>query len=206
MSTALTLFEIEDRYLALVNSEECVSPEMEQEFRTELSVALQSAVAKRDKVAQFLLACKQHEGAIDAEIKRLQALKKSWQAGRERMEKYVVSVIEGLGTDAKGKHHPLKGEISILSVRRNPVHVEITDPEAVPQQFKTVTVCMSADAWARIVALPYENEIGEITSVYDAATDLKTDIDKRAIKTAIEAGLEVRGADLGFGELSLQVK
>lgn len=203
MTTALTLYAIEDNYLALVNTEECVSPEQEEEFRAELAIALKSAVAKRDRVSQFLLACKHHEDAIDAEMKRLQALKKSWCAGRERMEKYVVGVIEGLGADAKGKFQTLKGETSTLSVRRNPVHVEITNAEAVSSEFKTVTVTISADDWRAILAM--------VCACDDFADmpllkPIQVEIDKRAIKAAIEAGQDVPGADLGFGDLRLEVK
>lgn len=193
-TTSLTLYEVEDKYLALVNTEELVSPEQEAQFRAELADALKTAVEKRDRVAAFLRVCKHHEDAIDAEIDRLAKLKTSYINGRERMEKYIVSVIESMGTDAKGKYPKLKGETCVLGVKRNPPHIDITDESAVPTEFKAVTITMPAAVWADV-----RDQIGS-----DVLHE-RTYVDKTAIKAAIKAGIDVEGADLAFGSLSLSL-
>jgi hypothetical protein len=199
MTTALTLYSTEEQYLALLNTEDLVSPEQEAEFRAELADALKTAVEKRDKVAAFLRICRHHEDAIDTEVERLTKLKKNYVTGRERMQKYIVSVIEGMGTDAKGKYPSLKGETCVIGVRRGPGHIEVTDEAKVPAEYKTATVTMPAALWA---------DIREVINDDVLQTEVRErfSVDKTAIKAAIEAGTEVTGADLAFGGLSLSLR
>lgn len=194
----VSLYEIEDYVDALINSEDSITPEQEIGYRSELAAALHARASKRDSVAHFLRACDHHEQAIDAEIDRLQRLKKTWQSGRDRMRRYVAEIIESLGTDERGKFRQLKGETTILAVQRNPKHVEVTDPSMVPHEFKNVTLSMPAAAWCDLYD-SLDTTLREVIRV-------ESSIDKRAIRKAIDSGEAVPGARLEDGDLRLVVK
>jgi len=198
---ALTLWDVEERYMALLDTEALVAPEEQQEFYGELEVALRTAVEKRDRVGQFLLLCDDRMSAIDAEIERLRKLKSQWERAQERMEQYVIRVIESQGSDDKGKYPKLKGNTCILGIQRNPSTVEITDEAAVPSAFKTLTITIPAEAW--------EEHISRFGSLKpDVLKDIKStsvSINKRAIKKALDANEQVDGADLKFGTHRLKL-
>src|ERR1022692_4054518 len=95
MTTALTtLYQIEDDLQALVNSEDLVTPEQEREFKQNLAEQLRTAVAKRQRVGEFLRFCELQQESCDKEIARIQALKATYAVAQERMEEYVIHTIE----------------------------------------------------------------------------------------------------------------
>lgn len=205
---SLTLYEVEQQYLALCNTEEMVPEEQEEEFRKELGEALRTAAQKRDRVAHFLRICEHHESAIDAEIDRLEKLKGTWKRGRERMEQYVIRVIEEIGVDRK-----LHGETVTLSVQRNPSTVDITDSCAVPKKYKRVTVTLPAVVWDQIRSIHVDNEGSDMTFednpliVQERVIGSESVVvDKVAIKGAWKAKREVPGARKKDGDLRLVLR
>lgn len=112
---------------------------------------------KRDSFCAFLawLEGQQHMG--EQEQDRLEYRIKRIEAARKRLEKLAIDTIRSLGPDAKGKWKRLEGQTSTLSLAKNPASVEVVDLDAIPDEFKQVTLTMtvSMETWALTQALPF---------------------------------------------------
>jgi hypothetical protein len=180
----LSLFQIEDGLQSLLDSAELVEPEQEAEFMADLERSLKTAVNKRDKVSQFLAHCEAQPALADAEIKRLQARKKFFEAVVERVGFSVIRTIRNLGADEKGRYKTLEGSTSSLGVRRCPPTVAITDEAAVPASFKSITFTLPAELSEEMFdALDLELR----GRVLDAARRSDVTVSKTLLKEAIEA-------------------
>lgn len=192
MQKALTLYEIEDQLAALVNCDGAVPDEQLGEYLEELAKATETAVNKRDNVIRFMRHLDLQMSNVDTEIVRLSALKASYESGKKRVEKYVVSVLEQLPEPKRGARK-LEGTVGVLSLAKNPDKVEIMEPESIPNEFQDVTVVMSADKWLSLAT--------------DIETKKVTFSPRRSdIKAAIQSGREVVGADIAYGDNRLVVK
>lgn len=189
---SITLFDAEEGLTALLDSAELVAPEQEAEFLAEFEAALTTAVEKRDRVAGRLAKLEAQQAYAAAEIKRLQAYKKSAEAQQERLENYITYVIERMGRDAKGKYRKLEGRSSTLSLHVCPPSVEVEDEAQIPQDFRSVTVTMPAATWEDVL-----HSLPDGPWRYDVARcKTGTAVDKAAVKATIQAGVEVPGAKL----------
>lgn len=93
----LTLYAIEEQLTAMADTAELVPEEQEQTFLEEFRAALTAAVDKRDRVGQFLAHLEQQAAFVKAEIARLQERKVFFERAVEKMESYVIHVIESIG-------------------------------------------------------------------------------------------------------------
>lgn len=196
MQKSLTLYEIEDALVALVNCEGAVPDEQLAEYLSELAKASEQAVAKRDNVIRFLRHLDLQAGNIDTEIARLSALKASYESGKKRVEKYVVSVLEQLPEPKRGSRK-LEGTVGVLSIQKNPDRVEITDSNKIPLNYQDVTVVMDASMWHELE----EDFPGTVLTKKITFSPRRSDI-----KDAIQSGGEVPGADIAYGDNRLVVK
>src|SRR5947208_1845972 len=130
-----TLFTVEDDLQALLNSEDMVTEEQLEQFKIELASKLRSAVEKRQRVGEFIRFCELMQSNCEAEMARLEALKKTYAAAQERSENFVIYTIEQLGRDARGRYPKLPGHTVTLSVAQKPDSVEILDAGSVPDRF-----------------------------------------------------------------------
>ena len=210
-TTALspTLFTIEDDLQALLNSEELVNEEQFEQFKIELAGKLRSAVDKRQRLGEFIRFCELMQSNCEAEINRLEALKKTYAAAQERCEDFVVYTIEQLGTDTGGRYPKLAGHTVALSVARNPESVEIVDPKAIPDRFRSVEIKLPMDAWKRVLACfdSRKDPEGQETAaaLHSADKGAIRSISKTAVREHLKSGLEVPGADLKIGGLRCKV-
>ncbi len=198
MSTALTLYSLEENLVALLDSQEMTEgdEQAQLEILREIAQANQAAVQKRDNLIRFFRHLDLQEASIDTEIRRLQALKGDYARGKERLEKYVISVMEELVPAPKKGAKKLEGSIGVLTLKKNPDSVEIEDETAVPNSFKDVTVTMSAETWLGFAPEP----------LVAAARKIDYRVKRAEVKDALKAGKEVPGADMSFGALRLEVK
>jgi hypothetical protein len=199
--TAAPLYVIEDQLAALIETAELVSPEQEQEFRTEFQNALTAAVEKRDRVGQFLAHLEQQIDFARFEIDRLRQRKSVFERALERLENYVVETIENLGTDDKGKYRRLEGKTTTFSLRACPPSVEVIDESAVPVEHKTLSVKLPAVTWEQLLdGLDLELR----AAVLGLVKRPEVSVDKRSIKAAIDGGADVPGAGLVTGRHALR--
>src|SRR5271157_4885207 len=123
----LTLYAIEEQLTAMTDTAEMVPEDQEQAFLEEFRTMLTAAVDKRDRVGQFLSHLESQAAFAKAEIARLQERKAFFERAIEKMEGYVIRVIEMNGPDAKGKYPKLEGKTVTFSIKDCPPSVEITD-------------------------------------------------------------------------------
>lgn len=224
-STSITLYDVETQFLALLDTEAVVPPGQEEAFRAELAETLKTAVEKRDRVAQFILHCENQAEHCKAEAERLKAREKHFTRAADRMREYVRSILEASGTDAKGKTRKLDGNTATFSLRAKPASVEITNESAIPAKYKTVTITMRMEDWEEHIQ--HYQELREMlqrllageapehltdrqplpaAKILSQIKKTSVSVDKTEIKTVIEAGFDVPGADLSIGGTSLVLK
>jgi hypothetical protein len=196
-AAALTLYDVETNLAALVDTADLVPADQEQAFVAELEAALLSAADKRDRVAQFLAHLEAQAALAESEIKRLRERKAVIQAAQERLEGYVVKIIEALGPDKKGKYRKLEGNTATLSLRACPASVEIADESQIPIDYKTITVKLPATLMEIILDVLDTGLADGVLAHVDMAD---VAVDRRAIKAAIDRGERVPGADLAIGK------
>jgi hypothetical protein len=199
--TAGPLYAIEEHLAALIETVEMVPPEQEQEFRASFEAALTTAVEKRDRVGQFMAHLEQQAAFAKAEIDRLRVRKALCDRTLERLEQYVIETIEHLGTDAKGRYQKLEGKTTTFSIRACPPSVEVTDEAAIPAEYKTVLLKLSAVTWERLLD---DIDIDERASVLEEGRCAEVSVDKRSVKDALERGAAFAGVSLVVGRHSLK--
>ena len=197
MNTALTMYNIEEHLVALLDTADMVeTPEQQEAIFGEIQQALVQAVEKRDRVSQFLVHCESQAATIDAEIRRLQGLKRGYVAAADRMESYIVRTIMAAGTDEKGKYRKLEGRTCAFSLRACPASVEIKSEESVPAEYKALTVTLPASVWEELLGgLDIDERAAFLARVKATACA----IDKRAVKEAIDDGLRKVAAEAQQG-------
>jgi len=195
VAKGLTLFQIEESIALLAESaeEEGLTPEIEQALATYLHGALE----KRDRVAEFIRYCEWMAEIAKAEVKRLQARQKHFEATAERVSTMVLRVLDFFGVKK------LEGRTHGMSKRKCPASVKIADEAKVPSEFKRVTVTLPLDSWNRLLAAVSEDirkDVGAAIVKRDDAIDLK------AVKEALNLEREVPGADLTVNQFTLQIR
>lgn len=195
MSTALSLYEIEDDLVAMLNSIDMVDdPAQRAAVEQEIIAKHLQAVEKRDKVSQFLVHCENQEEFITSEINRLSDLRKHYSSARDRVENYVLSTILAIGKDDKGKWRKLEGRTCSFSVAKKPISTEILSLDQLPDQYKDLTVKLAADQWAEFVG---ELDIEQRAEFLSKLKSVEASARKSEVKRALEAGVDVTGARLG---------
>jgi hypothetical protein len=189
-----TLFQIEESLVLLAESaeEEGLTPEIERA----LTVYLEGAAEKRDRVADFIHFCEGMAELAKAEGKRLQARQKHFEATAERVSAMVLRVLDYLGVKK------LEGRTNTLKKRKCPPSVKIIDDAKVPAEFKHITVTLLLPQWQELLAGSGE-ELRK--AVLSSIRKQETTVELEAIKQALNLERTVEGADLVINRFKLQV-
>jgi hypothetical protein len=195
VAKGLTLFQIEESIALLAESaeEEGMTPELDQALATYLEGALE----KRDRVAEFIQYCEWMAAGAKAEVKRLQARQKHFEAMAERVSTMVLHVLDYFGVKK------LDGRTHTLSKRKCPPSVRIDDDTQVPSEFKRVSVTLHLDQWHSLLATAPEGLRKEIEPAIQKRDET---IDLKAVKEALNVEREVPGANLAVNQYTLQVQ
>lgn len=206
MSNALVslspkLWEIEEQYQALLDTEDLVPETALPEYRRELLQTGTAMQQKRENTARFMLFIDAHITAAKAamkpheeEISRLQRRVEHFESVKNRLAKYIVSIIKSFGKDKNGDYRKLNGYTTTMSITPLPESVDDYDPPAVPARFKRITVSMPVDVWDKLIAEKPELQLPQWTDVRIGKNAIV--LDKVKISKAIESGTEVPGARL----------
>jgi hypothetical protein len=189
----VSLYQLEDDLVAMLNSIDMVEdPEARAAVEQQIIDQHLKAIDKRDKVSQFLAHCDNQEEFISTEIERLVALRKHFTAARDRVENYVIFVIKALGQDDRGKWRKLDGKTCSFSIANKPPSTEITSLDALPDQYKDLTVKLEATDWTNFL-----NELGldERQDLLRRLKSIEASARKADIKKALSQG-DVTGARL----------
>jgi hypothetical protein len=200
-SESLSLYRLEDDLAVLVETGEAgVPPEIEAQYRRELSEALARSVEKRDRVGQFIHFIKDQAEFAAEEIKRLTERKRLLERAEERVRAYVRWTIESLGQDEQGKFRRLEGKTVTFSLRKLADTLLIDDEAAIPAVYKTLLIEVPATAWERHFAVCADK------GILAAITRTEVKIDRRGLLAHLKEGAEVPGADIRLGEFGLQLR
>lgn len=195
-----TLYAIEDDLSALLNSIEMI-PESDQEARLqildEIALATDAAKRKRDGVARYIKTLGHMQELCKAEEKLLAAKRRAIENHEERIRNYVRNLVDQHAPQVKKGARKLAGNVFELALRKGKDGIEI-DERLVPAQYKRASVELSLEAWETITeALPPE-ALGKFT--------VSTTVDRKALQSAVDIGVDVPGVDRVFGEDVLVVK
>ena len=194
LAKAFTLFQIEESLVLLAESaeEEGLTPEIE----TALTAYLEGAVEKRDRVAEFIHFCEAMAELAKAEVKRLQARQKHFEATAERVSGMVLHVLDWL------RVKKLEGRTNTLKKRKCPPSVNVLDEQKIPAEYKRVTVTLPLPKWQELLAGTSEDSRNSLLSVLRKQ---EITLDLEAIKQALNLEKAVEGADLAINRFKLQV-
>jgi Siphovirus Gp157 len=194
LAKALTLFQIEESLVLLAESaeEEGLTPEIEQA----MTMYLEGAAEKRDRVADFIHFCEGMAELAKAEGKRLQARQKHFEATAERVSAMVLRVLDYLGVKR------LDGRTNTLKKRKCPASVKIIDEAKVPAEYKHITVTLPLPQWQELLAGSREEFRKTVLS---GIRKQEISVELEAIKQALNLEKTVEGADLVINRFKLQV-
>ena len=194
LAGTLTLFQVEQSLALLAESaeEEGLTPELEQA----LIRYMEGAVEKRDRVAEFILFCEGMADLAKAEVKRLQARQKHFEATAERVSTMVLRVLDFLAVSK------LEGRTHTLKKRKCPASVKVVEEEKIPPAYKRITVTLPMTEWQKLLGgIPDVLQTAIVASIRKQEVSL----DLEAIKQALNGEQNVDGADLVVNKFKLQV-
>jgi hypothetical protein len=186
----LSLYAIEQELTQFIDTEALVPEDQLQAFQAAFLEKTQQAVAKRGNCIRAISHIEAQIAGAKAEENRIAEWRKSLESGLERFKAYLIRCIELSG------QKKVEADNGSLAIQANPESVEITDLDAVPDEFKTFTVQMSGAAWRELSA-DLEDRM-DIKVTYTA--------DKVALRKAMKEGRDIPGVDLKFGRNRLVVR
>jgi hypothetical protein len=131
-----------------------------------------------------------------AEVKRLQARQKHFEATADRVSGMVLRVLDWLRVTK------LEGQTNTLKKRKCPPSVNVIDEQKIPAEYKRVTVTLPLPQWQELLArTPDELRNTVLGGVRKQEIMLELD----AIKQALNQEKAVEGADLALNRFKLQV-
>jgi hypothetical protein len=194
LAKTLSLFQIEESLVLLAESSEAdgLTPEIEGA----LAAYLKGAVEKRDRVAEFIRFCEAMAELAKAEVKRIQARQKHFEAAAERVSGMVLRVLGWLGAEK------LEGRTNTLKKRKCPPSVNVIDEQKIPAEYKRVTVTLPLPQWQQLLAGTPEDTRNAVLS---GVRKQEISLDLEAIKQALNLEQAVEGVDLALNRFKLQV-
>ena len=132
-----SLYSITTEYRMLMQEiEECegvLTPELEQG----LVINKEQLLVKSESYVHVIKSQEVYIDAIDAEIKRLQALKKQKEKSVDVLKSYLLQAVENFGTFTSG--------FFTFSTRKSSSVEVVCDVNDLPSDYKTAKITMTAD-------------------------------------------------------------
>ena len=170
-----TLYELTAAQSAIEDALYENGGELTPELEAQLAETREALPAKIDGYNHILARLAGMEAAADAEIKRLQALKKTAQNAQKSLKGHLLNAMQTFGIEK------IEGSTCKVFRKANPASVTITDENALLQPFKEWLfdgVMDDLPAWIKVEA----------------------SINKTALKEMLKNGEQVCGAELTRNE------
>lgn len=210
MTSEVTLFGIEERLTALIESEDLVPAEMDAEYQAELAEALLKAVAKRDAVANYITALMVKADAAKAELEshtqRLKKREERFRRAAATLSEYVLRIIQENVPEPKKGARRLEGAVASLVAKKCPASVEVGVPALVPAEYCKFTVRpLTFAEWRKI-----QNTLRETSETCEAIANLlvsaaASEPSKAEVRKALDSGISVPGAKLIEDKYRLEI-
>jgi|EP01046_Picozoa_sp_COSAG06_P056992 hypothetical protein len=133
-----SLFKISNDMQLIVNELIANGGELTDELQDQLQITESQMKQKASGYAQVIRAMKYDNDVVDAEIKRLQAIKKVRKNTTERLENALSDAMQQFEMDV------IETPTTKISFRSSQ-SVEITDENAIDKQFKTQIITTKID-------------------------------------------------------------
>ncbi len=158
-----TLYDIRCNFVNLMNNDE-LTEEQVQEIGQELAIELKN---KSSNIIAYMIDTESLLERIRAEEKRLSDMRKIGEARLEKFKKYVKENMEAL------ELQKIQTELGTLTIAKNPLSVEVTELDKVPQEFLKQEIKISADKTAIKEHFKATGEIPEGCVICDNKTSLR---------------------------------
>jgi transcriptional regulator len=211
-TTNLSLYNIETELLdllrwreELIENREMTPEEMNATLRAcddQIREYVTREVQKADGIAAYLRECESRVATLKAEAKRVKELADVWQTRHDRLEDLTRGIMQQIGKKV------IEGARSTLKLAKNPVSVEVAQPDLVPSPYQRVEVKLTLDLWTRITArvMTTEKKGDEmLAEVLDTKVSAPEPILSR-IKEELKAGVGVPGCRLANENFRLEIK
>lgn len=190
--SSMTLYDAAEELRTLFDTLDGLEdPQQIAEFEKEMEPVFARALAKVEAFAGFLRHLDSQAELCAAEVKRITAAKKRFEAMKERLETYAIRAMQANGVSR------MDAATVSLRLQQNPPSVVIEDGLALDERFFMVQFSMRGDLWARARAVLQDwadSAVVDAIKVGEVSTPIKS-----AIAAAIKAGEEVPGARLERG-------
>ena len=170
-----TLYELTAAQAAIEDALYENGGELTPEMEGQLAETREALPAKIDGYNHILARLAGMEAAADAEIKRLQALKKTAQNAQKSLKGHLLNAMQTFGIEK------IEGSTCKVFRKTNPASVTITDEAALLQPFND---------WL----------FGGVMDDLPAWIKVEASINKTALKDMLKNGEQVYGAELTQGE------
>ena len=158
-----TLYDIRCNFVNLMNNDE-LTEEQVQEIGQELAIELKN---KSSNIIAYMIDTESLLERIKAEEKRLADMRKVGEARLEKFKKYVKENMEAL------ELQKIQTELGTLSIAKNPLSVEVTELDKVPQEFLKQEIKISADKTAIKEHFKETGEVPEGCIIYTDRTSIR---------------------------------
>lgn len=149
-----SLYKITNNFIELMDKAESgeISEVEYNQLGEELALELQN---KSSNIIGFIRNSESYIEASKAEEKRLAERRKSIENRMDKFKEYVKQNMEKLNLEK------VDTEIGTLSLRKNPISVEIIDEDKIPAEFKTIVQTVKTDKKAIADAFKSTGELIE---------------------------------------------
>lgn len=193
----MNLYEVEESLQLLVEAREDVIPDQLRELEHDTAIALERSREKRDAIGRYRFHLQNRLVLIKEETDRLTALKAQTERSIERLDRYVLLVMESLQVKK------LEGNLLTLCAKKNPDKVEILDAGGLPAFVMTAEIKMRLDNWKELEeSLTPDQHSMLDTSI--SSFELKPLL--AVINSALKAGYTIDGAKLSPNGNHLEVR
>ena len=158
-----SLYDIRTKIVELATKDE-LNDEESFELETLITQELNN---KSVNIIGFVRNREMTDFALDAEIERLQKIKKANTEKMNRFKDYVKDNMQALGIEK------IETPIGTLRVQKNPISVEITDEQLVPDEYKKEKITISVDKTAIKNNFKETGEIIPGTKIVTSKTSLR---------------------------------
>ena len=181
----LSLYALNEELIALMDTMEMVPSEQEGEFLERFAQTLAATAEKIDSTSHFMAFLDSQITLSKTERTRLQEREEACQRILDRLDRYLTQIIKSRGQDAKNKWRKLEGRVTSFGLKKCPPSVEITDPEQVAAEHKSVTITLPLPLYDKLLDSLDLDFAGEIA---DAVSKAKIDVSKTSVKDALKGG------------------
>jgi hypothetical protein len=178
---SLTLREIDEELLALVDSvDACATEEDQVACLLAIERYAEAKAAKVDGTASIILLCEDHQATAEKEVKRWTGRKRFYANIAERLGNSVLRVMRS------SEKKRFDGDRYSFVAASKPASVSTRDEGLIPIRYKTIILAMRGEHWQRVIELVRAHD-GEFAKELLATIKTDWDIRKTEISEAIKS-------------------